>query len=163
MKLLIIRHAHAEERENWNALGKPDELRPLTKKGIFRFADVTMGMMKLIDHVDHIFTSELLRSIQTAELFAKGFPMATQSITEHLNAGRSIVPLIEFLMKQDRNKTYALVGHQPELSNLTSMLLSKHADIQFKFKKGGAAFIEELNGDWQMNWFLNSKQLAAIK
>lgn len=163
MKILLVRHAHAEERINWNQLGKPDELRPLTKKGIFRFADVTIGLMKLINQIDIIYTSEYIRSIQTAELMAKGFPTCKLEIIDFLNPGKLAGDLQSLISKLDPAKTYVFVGHQPELSNLASLLLSGRLETSFIFKKSGIALLEGLPQQMSLSWFMNSKQLAALK
>ncbi|PIP95608.1 MAG: hypothetical protein COW00_00515 [Bdellovibrio sp. CG12_big_fil_rev_8_21_14_0_65_39_13] len=163
MKILLIRHAHAEERANWNQLGKPDELRPLTKKGIFRFADVTIGLMKLIENIDVIHSSEYIRSLQTAELLAKGFPLSRLEIIDFLNPGKLALELQRLISKLDPQKTYAFVGHQPELSNLASLLLSGRLETSFLFKKSGIALLEGQPNQMSLSWFLNSKQLAALK
>lgn len=163
MRVLIIRHAHAEEREDWNLIGKPDELRPLTKKGIFRFADVAMGLMKLIDSIEIIFTSELIRSIQTAELLVKGFPGSRVEIIENLNPGKDQNQMLPVIEKLIQGKTYAFIGHQPELERLISQLMASHSLLNFRLKKGGAVLLEKIDQNWHMHWMLNSKQLAAIK
>jgi phosphohistidine phosphatase len=70
MKLLIIRHAVAEERDAWANTGKSDDERPLTTEGRGKMARNARGLREGVPSVDLVATSPLVRARQTAEIVA---------------------------------------------------------------------------------------------
>jgi phosphohistidine phosphatase len=48
MKLLLIHHARAEDRETFSETGPPDSERPLTDKGIRRMKKAARGLRRLV-------------------------------------------------------------------------------------------------------------------
>ena len=78
MKLLVIRHGPAGDREAWATEGRDDRLRPLTPDGKKEMRQVAKGLRTLIPGIDLIATSPLVRAAQTAEIVAKQY--ATESV-----------------------------------------------------------------------------------
>lgn len=74
MKLIFIRHAHAEG----NFMEDPDQdmLRELTYKGIKSFTANLKSMQSILPTPDVVFCSPLVRSIQTAEIVWEAWPSA---------------------------------------------------------------------------------------
>ncbi len=68
MKLLVMRHAIAMDREEFARSGNPDDLRPLTARGARRMKRVAKGLRAQIESLDHLATSPLTRAVETAEI-----------------------------------------------------------------------------------------------
>src|SRR2546430_11216340 len=136
MELLLIRHGIAEERDpsRW-----PDDRgRPLTEEGAARFRKETGVIGALVPTVDRLFTSDLVRAVQTADLLheAIGWP-APQTVGE-LEPGTPSDRLARILDDASGTEAVALVGHEPDLSELASYLLTGDPDaLAIEMKKGG--------------------------
>lgn len=161
-ELLVVRHAHALEREKWNELGKPDALRPLTKKGIERFGESLAAFQKFVPKVDIIFCSHYTRAVQTAELLCKIWPEAKLEVVEALNPGHGTKGMRRLIRELDDGAVAVIVGHQPELSDLSAALLGAPSSMRLRYKKGGAALISMHDESAQLQWLLSSRQLGML-
>ena len=142
MNLFLLRHGIAVEP------GTPgyecDADRPLTPKGERRLAQIAdaMGAMGLT--FDVILSSPYVRARQTAEIVADAL-----GLKKNLEFSASLTPhgdakvLLAALNKPDpRSENVLLVGHEPFLSNLISMLTSGEPHVAIDFKKGGLCKLE---------------------
>src|SRR4051812_45120636 len=68
MQLLIIRHGIAED-----GTGVDDALRALTEEGKLKMKEAAAGLRDLVETIDVIGASPLLRAQQTAEMIAKAY------------------------------------------------------------------------------------------
>lgn len=93
MDLYLIRHGVAEERENWNDVGKPDQERPLIQKGVKRIKKAIPAFSQLLQNADILLSSEYTRAIQTAELL-EGAVGREHQITRYLNCEANVVDLL---------------------------------------------------------------------
>ena len=73
MRLLIVRHAIAEDRVAFAATGKDDDERPLTEEGRSRMEQGARGLRQLVPALDLVATSPLVRAVQTAEILAGAY------------------------------------------------------------------------------------------
>src|SRR5688500_1782101 len=73
MKLLIIRHARAEDADAFAQSGKHDDLRPLTADGIARMRVGAAGLRGIVEAIDVLASSPLVRARQTADIIAEEF------------------------------------------------------------------------------------------
>ena len=163
MKLFIVRHALAEDRLVWAKSGKSDALRPLTKNGIVKFTEAIEGFAIYCKRVDFIYSSQLTRAVQTAEILHGHFTDSQLLITEDLNPDMNFKKMLNKMIKQHKEHVVVLVGHQPDLSLLTGRFLNCDKKVFFDFKKGGICSLEVLNREKKFNWFLSSSQLIAIR
>ena len=64
-----------------------------------------------------------------------------------------------------RHKKLALVGHEPDLGELTARLLGARGNVEFK--KGGVCFLQmdgaTPGGPGTLRWMLTPKALRALK
>jgi phosphohistidine phosphatase len=139
MNLYVVRHAIAAKRdaEQW----PDDSKRPLTDEGSTRFRRAAAGLRRLVPQVDVVLSSEYTRAWQTAELLhdVTGWP-APEKLTE-LEATESAADLAKALGRRTE-ESIALVGHEPQLSRLTSLLLSgSETTVRVEPKKGGVIAI----------------------
>jgi len=138
MRLLIIRHAIAVER------GTPDiadEDRPLTRKGERQFRAAARGLARIEKKPDVLLTSPLPRARQTAEIAAQAWGKVKPKNADVL-AGGSFTEIAGILDKLPRDTTVAVVGHEPDVSELLAAILGSKDTAAFAFKKGGVAAVE---------------------
>ena len=138
MRLLIIRHAIAVERGTPDI---PDEERPLTRKGERRFRQAARGLARIEARPDVLLTSPLPRARQTAEIAAQAWGKVKAKKADVL-AGGSFAEIAGILDKLPRDITVALVGHEPDVSELLAAILGSKDTAAFAFKKGGVAAVE---------------------
>jgi|SRR5688572_3859274 phosphohistidine phosphatase len=139
MRLLIIRHAIAVAR------GTPDiadEDRPLTRKGERRFRQAARGLARIETRPDVLLTSPLPRARQTAEIAAAAWGGKIKPKKSDVLAGGSFTEIAGILDKLPRDATVAVVGHEPDVSDLLAAILGSKDTAAFAFKKGGVAAVE---------------------
>jgi phosphohistidine phosphatase len=167
MNLYIIRHANAVEA------GDPqferDSLRPLSRKGREKMKKIAQALWELEIQPELILSSPAVRSMETAKILAKRLDVKKGRVvaTEHLEAGGSADHLIaELLEKYHEIETIALVGHEPYLGSLISVLVSGGEEMTIRLKKGGVCSlsIESLcyGRCAQLDWLLSPAQLVEI-
>jgi phosphohistidine phosphatase len=137
VELYLLRHAIAESRENE---GFPrDSDRPLTDKGVIKLRLVTRGMRALGLSFDLILTSPYLRALQTAEIVAAD--MGARKVIErtpHLAPDGDPRALIDLVRSRSgANANVLVVGHEPYLSQLASVLVRGDERAAITMKKAG--------------------------
>ena len=164
MNLVILRHAKAYPR---GEKFKPDRKRPITPEGEEIMRKAAEGMKALGLEFDLILTSSWLRAAQTARITAEVFKMEKVWQTENLSGDanpKSIVTEINDNYPSLNN--ILLVGHEPHLSSLISLLLTGDTDMAIDFKKSGLCklAIKDLRvGRCAiLEWLLTPKQLQVI-
>jgi phosphohistidine phosphatase SixA len=162
MYLLVVRHIHPIKREDWNNLGKPDSLRPISIKNDPQWNKAITGLKTLVPSIDKIYTSECTRAIQTAEILQKHYKECELNKSSKLNPNNSFKGLNKLLKLQRAKSTIALVGHGSDLSLLTSYLIGSDIDLKICHKKGAAALFKLKKGSVQLCWLLTQKQLSCI-
>jgi len=166
MELFIIRHAIAEP------LGKPnefsDERRALTDEGRTRMREIVKGLTKLGAQIDLIITSPLVRAIETAEIVSTGLGLSKKDMRQTLNLapGGSIEGLFAEIKTHSEVQAVALVGHQPDLGNIISKIISDEGDAAIQLKKGSVCCLNisetvpALRGE--VAWLLAPRQLRLL-
>jgi phosphohistidine phosphatase len=135
MNLYILRHAIAEERDPEKY--PDDSKRPLTDKGEKRMHQIAGGMLALGIELDVILSSSYTRAKRTAEIVAEHFDDASKlKFTKHLETGNP-EKLIDEINKLGKIENVLLVGHEPDLSDLISVLLLGDSRLPLTMKKGG--------------------------
>jgi phosphohistidine phosphatase len=167
MELLVVRHAIAEEREEFAQTGKIDDLRPLTKKGSIRMEAGARGLALLVEKPDAIMTSPLTRAAETAALLAAAFEGPEPQALDALKPGADYESLASWLRARgDQDGRVALVGHEPHLSGLICLLLSGGPGSFLELKKGGACLLtvppSVAPGSAVLHWAATPGQLRKI-
>ena len=165
MRLYIIRHAIAVEAEKAEA----DNQRPLSGKGRKKMAKIARGLRQLEEHLDLILTSPYLRAAQTAEILRKTYKLdlAQLAETEHLAPMDFADQLIEEIRDNySEAERIALIGHEPYLSQMISVLTSGDAGMTVNFKKGGVCRLSVAALQYgkcaTLDWILFPSQLVEI-
>ncbi len=132
--LLFVRHAHAGNALDWVG---PDDLRPLTPKGL-RQATRLGGLLAAAGiHPDLILTSERLRAVQTAEVLRASLG-ASVSMDSRLADGLSVDRLRGIIEDAGGAGQILLVGHDPDFSDVVSELVGAPIAV----RKGALVRIE---------------------
>src|SRR3989442_14427769 len=73
MRLLVVRHAIAEDREAFARSHKDDSTRPLTPDGRRKMERAALGLKELVPELDVLAASPYKRAIETAEIIAAAY------------------------------------------------------------------------------------------
>jgi phosphohistidine phosphatase len=138
VELLVVRHAIAADRD---PLAGDDPARPLTPEGAERFARAARGLARLVPEVELVLASPYARAWQTAEILEREAGWPAPQPCAGLEAIRSAGDALAALAAR-REQTIAAVGHEPQLSELASLLLAgDEVAVRLQLRKGGAALL----------------------
>ncbi len=167
MELFFLRHAKAEERD---AAKFPDDtLRPLTPEGEKRMRRGAKAMREMEMSFDLILASPWLRARRTAEIAAEVLGVERKMRFSDALKGDAAPELIvaELRGRHRHLGSVLLVGHEPHLSSVISLLLIGNDSLPLNFRKGGLC---KLFVDWSgkkqsaaLEWVLTSKQLEQLQ
>lgn len=165
MRLLLIRHAIAEERDphRW-----PDDAdRPLTQRGIRRFRSAAGGLGTLEPEVTRVLTSPFVRAHQTATILEDVLGWPDPEVCPSLAAGAPLAGVIDLLVQCEPRAIVGVVGHEPSMSLLVAALVaSPAAQLTLDWRRGGAALIEfdgvPVLSDGALRWFLSPRVMRAL-
>lgn len=166
MNLFLLRHAIAVDR------GLPgyedDSQRPLTPKGAAKMRRIAKGLIRVDPKIDLILTSSYLRAVQTAQIVAAVYEMdkrlqTTDALTPMQSPAAVIREIVDMLPGPSN---LLLVGHEPFLSSLTSVLLAGDESLAIIFRKGGVCklSVQELKYGRcaTLEWLATPKLLSRL-
>lgn len=166
MRLLLVRHAIAMDRDEFAETGRPDAERPLTPDGREKMRRTAAGLALLVPAPAILASSPLVRALETTALLAKEWPDADREITAALSPESPHAEFTDWYRKHASRGLVAAVGHEPHLSGLASWLMTRRASPVLEFKKGGAALLEFDGrigaGLAQLRWLLAPGQLRML-
>ena len=117
-ELCLIRHADAGDPEAWTG---SDDVRPLSGKGEKQAKRLGRFLAELGFRPDAVITSPKTRARQTAEIVADSLGVEI-AIDERLAGGVDVVTIEAILFDAGEPERPVLVGHDPDLSELTSWI-----------------------------------------
>jgi len=142
MKIYLIRHAHASP-----SAGQPDAHRFLSSDGRTTARGVGRRLHQEGVAFDAVFTSPLVRAVQTAELICESLhytglieTMAT------LSPGCAPQPAAKQLVSS--SSAVAAVGHEPTISDLGAFLVGRPGFPPFR--PGQVCLIEDGVSSWKL-------------
>jgi phosphohistidine phosphatase len=166
MDLFIMRHGIAED------LSAPgvshDAERSLTPEGRSKLGQIVKAMHGMELSFDAILSSPYLRARQTAELVACSFKKTAKvELCDALVPDATNAQVVEMLRRfKPMPGNLLLVGHEPNLSSLVSLLVGSKRGSCVVFKKGGLckACVHSLRPqpDASIEWLLTPKQMIAM-
>jgi phosphohistidine phosphatase len=166
MQLLVIRHAIAEDREDFAESGKPDSDRPLTAFGKRRMRRNARGLRRVAPTIDVLASSPFRRAIETARIVGDAYEVKEIEELAALTPERAPRELVTWLARNDADATVAVVGHEPHVSLLVTWLLTGDSTPRVAFKKGGVCLLEiegkPAAGTATMQWLLTPAQLRTL-
>jgi phosphohistidine phosphatase len=162
-ELYLLRHGLAEDR---GAAWPDDTKRPLTDHGIARLRRASESLSRFGLTIDVVLTSPLVRTRQTAEIYASAFaPRPPLVNVDALAPGGTFDAVARELEKHARRSHILIVGHEPGLGEFASWLVGARSPIAFK--KGGICRIDvepgTLRGSGALRWLLTPKILRGLK
>lgn len=143
MKLILMRHGIALDREEAEAASISDLERPLTEKGRKKVRQVTQQLMGFEKDIKAIVTSPLLRAKQTAEIVSDLMGIDVKYHSNELHPAGSPMAFSNWLKKEVTKESCVLsVGHEPQLSVFASWCLSGQLESFIELKKSGVICLE---------------------
>jgi phosphohistidine phosphatase len=161
VEIYLVRHGIASDPMRAAQLGIPDSDRELTSEGREKTNRVAKAFSKQVTSVQTIVHSPYVRARETAEIFHRYFPDAQigsgQGLRPHDAVEQGLATIADRIAGN-----IMVVGHEPHLSALTSLLLTgnPHSSIQFK-KAGIAGFEWNGAGDSRLLFLLPPKFLLG--
>jgi len=141
VKLYLVRHAEAIERSSTT----PDASRYLTTKGRLSFRKIARRARKAGIAPAVIFTSPLLRSVQTAEILAERLKHEGEVVVaRELSPGFDLQALRALLAGAGNPEEAAFVGNEPDLGLLAATLSALPGG--FPLRKGAVVALEADKG-----------------
>ena len=157
--LVLLRHGIAEEA----SADKKDEDRGLTSEGHARMKEIARGLVEALPKVQAIYTSPLLRAVQTALWVSKGYksrvddqrPATPSRPAPRRKQFRALVDSIT-------ERRVILVGHEPNLStNMAALTGIDRAKLELK--KGGCYGVRIApDGSATLEWLLTPRVLRKL-
>jgi phosphohistidine phosphatase len=168
MDLLVVRHAIAEDREVFAETGRDDAERPLTGAGRRKFEKGARGLRKLVESIDVLATSALVRAMETGEILEAAYGMDGRAVRlEELAPNAQPPSLVAWLRRQRDSSLVAIVGHEPHLSSVVEHLLVGRRAGFVSLRKGGACLLglgatpEARRAE--LRWLLTAAQLRRFR
>ncbi len=162
--LFLVRHAVAEPRdsERW----PDDSLRPLTPDGVERFRAVARGLRRIGVEVDAVLASPYERAWATAEILHEEAAWPAPDECPALEPQQLLSTVVD-AMRARVGSTLALVGHQPQLSELAALLLTGgERSMRLELKKGGVLCLrfadDSRSGTAALQWSVSPKFLRSL-
>ena len=136
-ELYILRHGIAVAH---GTPGVAEDDRPLTTKGEQRIKQIGRCLAAIGLEPERIFTSPLPRARRTAQIVAQELHRIERlETTSALTAGENARSIADWLSARSESRLM-IVGHNPALSDLVSLLLTGEVGmLSCELKKGGIA------------------------
>ena len=162
MDLYVMRHGIAEDVSATGA----DRDRELTPEGREKTREAGNALRKLEVEFEVVLSSPFARSWHTAEIIVE--QLKCERVLKRCDALKSGAPIKPLLgeLKALNSASVLVVGHEPDLSQLISVLLSGSAGLGITMKKGGLAKLRFPNriepGYARLEWLLGPKHLCRL-
>ena len=142
MKLYILRHGDAGQ--NGDPAYPNDDLRPLSQKGMQRTRSLAHALRGMEIEFDEIISSPLKRARQTAEIIERGVLFKGRlELSAHLSPTGDMEKLMTQLAGiHPEPDSVLIVGHEPYLSALISLLCIGGGGLPVTMRKGGLCRLE---------------------
>src|SRR6478752_2763847 len=142
MDVIVVRHGVAMDRDEAAENAIADEDRPLTPKGRRRMKAAARALADLATGADLLFSSSLLRAVQTAKIVRRAFEddigyRETPALLPHAEPSE----LARVLSEGPAMPVVLVVGHEPHLGRFVGWSLAGQAKDLVELDKGGACSI----------------------
>jgi phosphohistidine phosphatase len=169
MKILVVRHAPAEDRIRFARTGLPDAERPLTTRGRKKFVRAARTLANLVPTLSVLATSPYTRAVETAAILRRaygGLPLTQLSVLAPGGQRDELIRWIADVGSASDEVTIAIVGHEPDASELVGALVTGSAMPLFALAKGGACLLECSTplsaGHARIRWLMTLRQLRRM-
>ena len=166
MELYCLRHGVAADPDAEGFLN--DAERALTAEGKRKMRAVAKGMKAMGLLFDVILSSPCVRAWQTAEIVADALDARNRLMIEKGLApeggSKRVVASLNSL--DPRPQTVLMVGHEPGLSQLVSLLIAGGPRLEIVLKKGGLCKLSAESVKpgrcAALEWLLTPRQIARL-
>lgn len=131
MDIILIRHAHAEDRH----LGLADEAREITEKGKQQIAEAVRVLRQHLieDRETYVFSSDTARTLQTIKPILSQLELSVSiTLDQGIYTGEFDGLIKELAALPDKARAF-VCGHEPGISDLCELFSGSYT----AFKKGG--------------------------
>jgi len=163
MRIFFIRHAEAIEYETPTVTS--DEYRFITPEGRKVSKEIVKHLKEKFLGLEKIFTSSLIRAVQTAEIFADELNFGGEvELVDELKNEATTSSLQQLIKDNSELNIIALVGHEPKMSLLLKIYTGL-TELNFDFKKSGVCLVEfnVESGEGKLEWYFNPKTKEFVK
>lgn len=155
MKLYLLRHGQA----NWEHWERPDDERPLTKKGRREVEQIASALQELKVRPQVILSSPLPRAYETAKIVAETLDI--ELVTSPLLAPGFGLHSLRQLLNEHPDHDLLLIGHEPDFS----LALGQLTGGTIRLAKAGLARVDlenvvDLRGE--LVWLIPPRILKEI-
>ncbi len=156
MRLFLIRHAHAVDAAE-------DPARPLSARGRNQVRDLAAFLKSNRAFAcTEVWHSPLDRSRETAALLVKGLRLRARLVEIGGLEGEDDPAIVAARLPR-RRTAVALVGHEPHLSALASVLVTGAAHPpHFILKKCAALALERDASHWLVRWQVSPEIIGSF-
>jgi phosphohistidine phosphatase len=163
MIVYLLRHAIAVSRGTGNY---PNDDRPLTDAGRKKMAAAAQGMRNILGRIDVIYSSPLSRAFETASMAAAALRQNSKVAAQpFLLPDVEPEKVVQHLGALKNGTALLLVGHEPQLSGIASVLL-RCDRRSIEMKKGSLCCIEidspPKGKQGTLLWHLRPKHLRML-
>ncbi len=161
MTLYFLRHASAGQSKKDP---RKDEKRALDQDGIEQCRFIGNALAALDVTVEALLSSPLKRATQTAALVGNeiGYDGKMQ-LEAALRPGAGFEGFRALLAKYSKCEAVMVVGHNPNLSEFLSLLISEgQSDSAVDLKKAAVARVEMRGKGGTLEWLLTPKSVRTI-
>lgn len=154
MMLYLVRHAHAVDAVE-------NRQRPLSPRG--------RGQVRALAALLHpsrtlqtaeVWHSGLARALETAQLLITGLQLEARLVEIDGLRGDDDPAVVASHLRH-RRSPLMIVGHEPHLSSLASLLVTgRPQPPMFVLKKSAALALERIEGHWTVRWQVSPELLA---
>jgi len=165
IRLYLVRHGVAADQSP-----EGDDARPLTAEGRARFRRAARAFARLGEDLDLLFTSPLVRAVQTAELLSAAVGQDEVGVLAQLRPAVPPEDLFAELGKRAKDgQGVAVVGHDPQMSAAVARAagLSAQETMRLDFRKGSIVRIDVKAlpkiEDAEPRWWMRPKRRDLVK
>ena len=163
MKIFFIRHAEAIEYETPTVTS--DEYRFITPDGRKVSKEIVKHLKEKFLGLKKIFTSPLIRAVQTAEIFAVELNFGGEvELVDELKNEATNSSLQQLVKDNSELNSIALVGHEPKMSFLLKIYTGL-TELNFDFEKSGVCLVDfdVESGEGKLEWYFSPKTKEFVK
>ncbi|MCI0545917.1 MAG: phosphohistidine phosphatase SixA [Candidatus Rokubacteria bacterium] len=165
MRVILMRHAEAgaADPRRW----PDDRERPLTDEGRKAHRKVARALRAMGVKIDALLTSPLVRARQTADITARVYDLSEAiEVTDALGDRGTVASALERLGRCPPDGRMLCVGHEPLLSKLAAVLVSRDGSARIEMKKSGTIAIDcdgaPAPGRGALRFHFRPKELVAL-
>jgi len=157
--VVFFRHGLAED----HAMDKPDGDRSLTADGHAKTKRAARGLEEIFPEADTLFSSPLLRAMQTALWLAKAYDGKVKiQVTDALLPNADPAKLAELVASQ-KGRNILVVGHEPHLTAAFAHFVGTSGTLRADLKKAGCIGIRlDEAGVGTLEWMLAPRMLRKL-